>query len=76
MMAATPMMYGRNGAQRAIVTAPETPNKTTAQGPMQQRPIKDANALMPIAPPVVAAVVLFKSVDMSVFTFLFQSFCH
>ena len=43
---------------------------------MQQRPIKDANALMPIAPPVVAAVVLFKSVDMSVFTFLFQSFCH
>jgi len=59
------MMYGRNGAQRAIVTAPETPNRTTAQGPMQQRPINDANVLMPIAPPVVAAVVLFRSVDMS-----------
>ncbi len=53
--AATAIMYGRNGAQRAIVTAPDTPNKTTAQGPMQQRPINDANTLIPIAPPVVVA---------------------
>ncbi len=68
MIAATPMMYGRNGAQRAIVTAPETPNKTTAQGPMQHRPINDANALMPIAPPVVAAAVLCESVGMSLLT--------
>ena len=73
MMAATPIMYGRNGAQRAIVTAPETPNRTTAQGPMQQRPINDANVLMPIAPPVVAAVVLCNSVDMSLFTFPYRS---
>jgi len=55
MMAAIPMMYGRNGAQRAIVMAPDTPNKTTAHGPMQQRPMNDANTLMPIAPPVVEA---------------------
>ena len=73
MMAATPIMYGRNGAQRAIVTAPETPNKTTAQGPMQQSPINDANVLMPIAPPVVAAVVLCRSLDMSLFTFPYLS---
>ena len=71
MIAATPMMYGRNGDQRAIVTAPETPNRTTAQGPMQQRPINDANVLMPIAPPVVAAVVLCRSVDMTSFTFIY-----
>ncbi len=68
MIAATPMMYGRNGAQRAIVTAPDTPNNTTAQGPMQQRPINDANALIPIAPPVVAAVALCESVDNSLST--------
>ncbi len=40
---------------------------------MQQRPINDANVLMPIAPPVVAAVVLCKSVDISLFTFPYLS---
>ena len=57
-----------------MVMAPEMPNKVTAHGPMQHKPTNDAKELNPIAPPVVAAVVLFKSVDMSVFTFLFQSF--
>lgn len=38
--------------------APETPKSATAQGPMQHKPMKEANALMPMAPPVVAAVVL------------------
>lgn len=61
MMAAIPMMYGRKGAQRAIVTAPDTPNNTTAHGPMQHRPMNDANALMPMAPPVVAAAPLWDS---------------
>ncbi len=51
------------GAHRAMVTAPGTPNKTTAQGPMQQSPIKEAIVLMPIAPPVVAAVVLCELPD-------------
>jgi hypothetical protein len=48
-------MYGRNGAHRAIVTAPDTPNKMTAHGPMQHNPMKEAIALIPTAPPVVAA---------------------
>ena len=48
-------MYGRIGCHRAIAIAPETPNKATAQGPMQHNPMKDAIALMLIAPPVVAA---------------------
>jgi len=68
MIAATPIMYGRYGAQRAIVTAPGTPKRTTAQGPMQQKPINDANVLMPIAPPVVATVVRCRPVGMSSFT--------
>ena len=59
--AATPIMYGRSGAQRAIVTAPETPNRTTAHGPMQQRPMNDANTLIPIAPPVVVATFFSSS---------------
>jgi len=62
MTAATPIMYGRSGAHRAIVTAPDTPNKTTAHGPMQQRPMNDANTLIPIAPPVVVATFFSSSI--------------
>ncbi len=50
------------GAQRAIVTAPDTPNKTTAHGPTQQRPMNEAKALMPIAPPVVVAIFRLSSI--------------
>ena len=46
---------------------------TTAQGPMQHSPINDANALIPIAPPVVAAVVVCDSVDNSLSMFVDQS---
>ena len=60
--AATPIMYGRSGAHRAIVTAPETPKRTTAHGPMQQRPMNDANTLIPIAPPVVVATFFSLSI--------------
>ena len=62
MTAATPIMYGRSGAHRAIVTAPETPNRTTAHGPTQQRPMNDANTLIPIAPPVVEATFISSSI--------------
>ena len=62
MTAATPIMYGRSGAHRAIVTAPETPKRTTAHGPIQQRPMNDANTLMPIAPPVVVATFFSSSI--------------
>ncbi len=54
MTTARPNMYGRNGCHFAIATAPETPSKATAQGPMQHRPINEAMALMPIALPLVA----------------------
>jgi hypothetical protein len=38
--------------------APDTPNKATAQGPIQHKPIKEAKALILMAPPVVAAAAL------------------
>ena len=60
--AATPIMYGRSGAHRAIVTAPETPNRTTAHGPIQHRPMNDAKTLIPIAPPVVVATFFSSSI--------------
>lgn len=60
--AATATMYGRNGAQRAIVTAPDTPKRTTVHGPMQHKPMKEATALIPIAPPVVLAIFFCSSI--------------
>lgn len=63
--AATATMYGRKGAQRAIVTAPDTPKRTTAHGPMQHNPMNDATALMPMAPPVVVAIFLFSPIAAS-----------
>ncbi len=54
MTSARPSMYGRNGCHRAIDTAPDTPSMATAQGPIQHRPINDAIALTPTAPPDVA----------------------
>jgi len=52
---AIPSMYGRSGCHRAIATAPGTPSNATAHGPMQHKPMNDAIALMPIAPPLVVA---------------------
>jgi hypothetical protein len=58
MIAATPRIQGLTGAHLAIVMAPDTPNKATAQGPIQHKPIKEAKALILMAPPVVAAAAL------------------
>jgi hypothetical protein len=55
MITAAAKMYGRAGCQRAITIEPDTPNRATAHGPMQHSPMKDAIALIPIAPPEVAA---------------------
>jgi hypothetical protein len=58
MIAATPRIQGLIGAHLAIVMAPDTPNRATAQGPIQHKPIKEAKALILMAPPVVAAAAL------------------
>ena len=45
-----------------MVTAPETPNSTTAHGPIQHKPINEAIALIPTAPLVVVATFLLSSI--------------
>ena len=49
IIAATARMYGLRKSKRAIVIAPETPNRATAQGPIQHKPMKEAIVLKPMA---------------------------
>ncbi len=55
--------YGRAGCHRAIAIEPDTPNSATAHGPMQHSPMNDAIALIPIAPPDVAASFLSSRIS-------------
>src|SRR3546814_17791290 len=48
-------MCGRYVCQRASAIAPLTPNNATDHGPIQHRPMNDASALRPTAPPALAA---------------------
>jgi hypothetical protein len=58
-------MYGLTGAHCAMATAPDTPNSATARGPMQHKPMKEATALKPMAPPVVVATVFFSFIGVT-----------